>query len=107
LKKQGYLVCIKPDGTETREPFKGREAPYERLRALIGGIITSVKVKPDDGSIARVGFVHDEGLLIGLPYNARASRMYDRACGDGMRKFDPSWRGHLVGPLVYTYWETS
>lgn len=101
-KKQGYLVTIAPDGTETREPFKGREPPYERLRALVGGIITIVSVKCDDGR-KRTGFVHDEGLLIGLPFNARASKMY-RAAYPGMQGIDPDF-GYLVGPLVVVWWE--
>jgi len=102
-KKQGYLVVIQPDGTETRTPFKGREPAYEDLRAAVGGLIASVVLKCEDGR-RRNGFVHDEGLLIGLPVNPRASAMY-KAAHPGMTAFaGPGW-GTLVGPCVIIWWE--
>lgn len=102
-KKQGYLVTLLPDGSQTREPFKGREPEYERLRALVGGIIAHVVVKWEGRN--RNGYVHDEGLLRGLPYNAKASAGY-KAAHPGMVAFDPSF-GTLVGPCVLIVWEAA
>lgn len=93
-KKPRYLVIIKPDGTEERKEFKARP-PYEALRDAVGGIIEGVKVRYD-GKV-REAYVHEEGLLINLPYNHRATEAY-RAywVPKGARPMDC----HLVGPLA-------
>lgn len=101
-KRQGFLVTIHPDGTEMREPFKGTSPPYERLRALVGGCLASADAKYQGRR--RTGYVHDEGLLLRLPHNPRASRMY-REAFPGMAAMDYDF-GHLVGVLVLVVWET-
>lgn len=50
------------------------ETEYDSIRNAVGGWLDSVSTS--DGRL--VGYVHDEGLLIGLPVNAVASMMFDR-----------------------------
>lgn len=66
-------LLIKTDG-QHRAVELPDERSYEILRDLIGGTLDSVSNK--DGSV--IGYLHDEGLLIGLPINAVASLMFSR-----------------------------
>jgi hypothetical protein len=45
---------------------------YEAVRDTIGGIITTVNI----GVEGTVAYVHDEGLLIGLPWNRRLGEKF-------------------------------
>lgn len=58
---------IKTDGTETVIPTPSSE----RIAELVGGPFCYAPTH--DG---RAMFAHDEGLLIPLPYNAKATRLY-------------------------------
>jgi hypothetical protein len=64
----------------TTEVDAGEE--YEVISNFVGGFITSVTTKNFGGL---VGYVHDEGLLLGLPVNPIASTIFGR---------------YLVGPCV-------
>ena len=65
-------LLIKTDG-QHRAVELPDERSYEILRDLIGGTLDSVS---NDKGV--VGYLHDEGLLIGLPINTVASLMFSR-----------------------------
>lgn len=65
-------LLIKTDG-QHRAVELPDERSYEILRDLIGGTLDCVR---NDKGV--VGYLHDEGLLIGLPINAVASLMFSR-----------------------------
>lgn len=98
-KKRGFLVHIPADVSKeiTREPFTGSAPAYESLRAAVGGLIQPVKLKYEGRS--RSGYVNEEGLLQGLPFNRRATVMW--------REWSPvATAGQiLVGPAVIVFWE--
>jgi len=73
-------VAVLPEGKAFT--FELGNKPYKRIVEVIGGYIDSVS-HPSIDEI--VGYVHDEGLLIGLEPNNYASYIFDRP---------------LVGPLV-------
>ena len=73
-------VAVLPEGKAFT--FELGNEPYKRLVEVIGGYIDSVSHSTSDEI---VGYVHDEGLLIGLEPNNFASYLFDRP---------------LVGPLV-------
>ena len=51
------------------------EPTLDEFQTLVGGMIESLPTAP--------GYANEEGLLIGLPYNPRASAMCDYdLCGD-------------------------
>lgn len=66
-------LLISPDG-QHRQIDLPSEGSYEILRDTIGGLLDTVS--NDNGSV--IGYVHDEGLLIGLPVNTVASLMFSR-----------------------------
>jgi hypothetical protein len=72
------ILIINADGTQTEldhVPLTG-----EMLK-IIGGMIDAVSVvdRIEDGRpIYTYMFVHDQGLMIGLPRNARATEIYQR-----------------------------
>lgn len=66
-------LLISPDGKH-RQIDLPSEGSYEVLRDTIGGLLDTVS--NDNGSV--VGYLHDEGLLIGLPVNTVASLLFSR-----------------------------
>lgn len=73
-------VAVLPEGKAFT--FELGDESYKRIVEVIGGYIDSVS-HPDVDNV--IGYVHDEGLLIGLEPNNWASYVFDRP---------------LVGPLV-------
>lgn len=66
-------LLISPDG-QHRQIDLPSEGSYEILRDTIGGLLDTVST--DNGSV--IGYLHDEGLLIGLPVNTVASLLFSR-----------------------------
>jgi anthranilate/para-aminobenzoate synthase component II len=100
-KKQGYLIHIPadPDLPLRKEPFKGKEPKYEDLSKAVGGFIERVQLLYNGKS--HNAFANEEGLLKGLPYNARATAMY----ADHWKKKHIPVDAHIVGDVVMIYWE--
>lgn len=73
-------VAVLPDGNAFT--FELGDDSYKRIVEVIGGYIDSVSTRQWEDVI---GYVHDEGLLIGLEPNVYASYAFNRP---------------LVGPLV-------
>jgi len=66
-------LLISTDG-QHRQIDLPTEDSYEVLRDLIGGLLDTVT--SPNGAV--VGYLHDEGLLIGLPVNTVASMLFSR-----------------------------
>lgn len=64
-------LLIKTDGTTERLTLNS-ESNYELIRDSVGGLLDSV------ANDEIVCYVHDEGLLIGLPVNVIASSLFSR-----------------------------
>lgn len=89
-------ILLPCDGSE---PMPISVGDYQHIQTLVGGVFDAVRndfdpadmdhdesiVPPDAQPFTVVGYVHDEGLLIGLPVNAMASIVFGR---------------ELVGPCV-------
>lgn len=74
---------IDPNGDEhLLEPDKKNHYSLEFLQGQVGGFI---EVIPCPFSRKHIGIVNEEGLILGLEYNEKASEMFD---------------GALVGPVV-------
>lgn len=76
------------------EPEPVSVGDYQHIQQIVGGHFDAVRMDidaqefgedADTDGFAMVGYVHDEGLLIGLPYNSIASMLFGR---------------DLVGPCV-------
>lgn len=74
------------------EPLPISVGDYRHIQELVGGCFDVVRYDMDDerfpdagAPFTAIGYVHDEGLLIGLEPNVMASLMFDR---------------HLVGDVV-------
>jgi hypothetical protein len=65
-------VIIRTSGTVEPLTLSEADGGYAEIRDAVGGYIDAVR----DGSL--VGYVHDEGLLIGLPVNVMASALFAR-----------------------------
>jgi len=66
-------LLISTDG-QHRKIELPKDDSYEIITDLVGGYLDSVS--NSDGSV--VGYLHDEGLLIGLPVNTVASLLFSR-----------------------------
>jgi hypothetical protein len=78
--KSGALL---PAGTgEQIEPIMVED--YKSIQQVIGGCFDVVRKELEDGTVI-CGYVHDEGLLLGMDTNWFASALFER---------------HLVGPCV-------
>lgn len=66
-------LLISPDG-QHRQIDLPSEGSYEILRDTIGGLLDTVSNA--NGSV--IGYLHDEGLIIGLPVNTVASLLFSR-----------------------------
>ena len=82
-------ILIPCDGSE---PSPISVGDYKHIQELVGGCFDVVRYDMDDerfpdagDPFTAIGYVHDEGLLIGLQPNVQASLMFDR---------------HLVGDVV-------
>lgn len=82
-------ILIPCDGSE---PSPISVGDYKHIQELVGGCFDVVRYDMDDerfpdagAPFTAIGYVHDEGLLIGLEANVQASLMFDR---------------HLVGDVV-------
>jgi hypothetical protein len=72
------ILIINADCTETELDHLPL---HDEIRMIIGGMMDAVCVvdRVEDGRpIYTYMFVHDQGLLIGLPRNARATELYQR-----------------------------
>lgn len=103
VKKRGWLVFIPADPTKEiyREGFSEKAAPYDRLRKAVGGLIQPVKLQYEGR--ARDGYVNEEGIVLGMRFNRRASSMF----GEYWNKRAPA--GYeiqvLYGDAVLVFWE--
>jgi hypothetical protein len=75
--------------TESKPYITNVDGGYKELQSYVGGIITSVDhpSNPNDArlhhSVGFSGYVNDEGLVLGLPYNSIASVLFGLyLCGD-------------------------
>lgn len=63
---------IKTDGTERNvEPKNGSDFSLGELKEIVGGFIEIVTLKN-----RQLMVVNEEGMLIGMPYNIKASELY-------------------------------
>lgn len=69
---------IAVDGTITEvKPKNGKKLTLEEMQAVVGGLIERVQTNVGDM------YCNEEGLLQGLPYNSRATRLMREKWGYG------------------------
>lgn len=69
---------IATDGTITEiKPKNGKKLTLEEMQEVVGGLIERVQTKVGDM------YCNEEGLLHGLPWNMRASRLMQERWGYG------------------------
>lgn len=72
------VIRIAEDGTETKHfPAKGRKFDYKELQGFVGGMLEGVPGIRYKGKIVRSAYANEEGLLLGLPHNPKASDMWE------------------------------
>jgi len=87
MSKQTVGILVPSDDSMPSMPVQ--VSGYESVRDFVGGMIDVVRTTvsahdigakdgEDNERFTAVGYVHDEGLLIGLPLNARASVIFGR-----------------------------
>lgn len=95
------MVIIRADGTETTEPFPkvwdGDRETSKKLREIIGGWIEYVHVLYKDKPTYMV--VNEEGALMQLPVNLKATEIYHEAT---RRRTGMSKRA-AMGSLAWIY----
>jgi hypothetical protein len=70
----GRLIVITPNGTHSVTEIKTAKGPtLKDLQTAVGGYIERVRVRYD-GRV-RDAYIHEEGLILGLPVNNRATSM--------------------------------
>lgn len=73
-KQIGRVICA--DGTErTIHPGQGGKFSLSELQAAVGGLIEIVPMKRGNGHATM--YVNEEGKLLHLPPNARATELTD------------------------------
>jgi Domain of unknown function (DUF3846) len=91
-KKNGTIVIIRPDGTETQQHFSVTNT-LKPLQEAVGGYIEGVRVRYK-GRV-RDAYVNEDGLAENLPPNPKAARMRAAACPGLLA----GWN-HIVGNLA-------
>lgn len=72
------VIRIAEDGTETKHfPAKGRKFDYKELQGFVGGLIQCVDGLRWRGKIIKSAYANEEGLLLGLPHNPKASDIWE------------------------------
>ncbi|MDP3062342.1 MAG: DUF3846 domain-containing protein [Chloroflexota bacterium] len=66
---------LKPDGSSTPCPPKGRHYTLEEMQRAVDGFIEIVHLK--GGRRRHLMVINEEGKLHGLPLNERATSLYD------------------------------
>jgi len=70
-------TLFKPDGSQCEvEPKNGTDFKLEELQEFVGGYIEIVHPQDRRRQRGRILVVNEEGKLLGLPVNARASEIY-------------------------------
>src|SRR3954464_10703617 len=94
----GEMLIIDPDGSKRWTSGRDKPPDIDVLQGAVGGYIESV---PHFDSVRIMGtrrqcvvFCHEEGKLLGLPFNPEATRLWFEAA--------PHMEGQdvLVGPIV-------
>lgn len=84
-KRSQVARVIHPDGQEEIvRPAQGTKFTLEELQKLVGGYIELVTLPRGNGRVT--AYVNEDGLSKELPFNYRASQIYQR--------------GTIVGPMV-------
>lgn len=92
--KRQIARVIYPDGEIKVTPRNGKKFTLDELQAYVGGLIERVELPRGNGH--STAWVNEEGKLIGLAYNEKATRIYGRAPDDV-----------IVGPMVIVSTEVS
>lgn len=79
-------LLIKATGEASLFELKGTEADYERLTEAIGGLLQAVPLS-DTISL----YCHDEGKVLDLPGNLKASKVWEHFYGN-----TDTLAGHIV-----------
>ncbi len=76
MKKVVNALLFRPDGTSTMVTSKGKKFSLAELQELVGGYIerAPAEVVDPEGNVCDM-IVNEEGLLIGLLPNTKASRL--------------------------------
>jgi Domain of unknown function (DUF3846) len=69
------MLVIKPDGSQQRISFTGREPALETLQEHVGGYIEMVPQGFKLDGKSAVMYVNEDGLRLKLPVNADATRL--------------------------------
>lgn len=87
---------IKPDGTQQNvQPANGTEFTLQEMQSFVGGHIEAVPFTRE-----LVMYVHDEGALIPLPLNLKATQLLQAARPE--RKHTTIYGNALIASLVET-----
>ena len=84
-------VAIIPADTEKRIEFKDIESKLSEYQKIVGGYIEAVRLVDNNVSVAMDYYVNEDGIAEGLPYNERATRLYELSFGV---------RGYILGDAV-------
>ncbi len=98
---RGFMVILRPDGTEEVKQYTG-PLPYEDLSGAVGGYIESVphfKHYEHEGTLQFpvVAFCNEEGKIHGLPINPKATLAWEKSVGQRIT------RDYLVGPIAIVW----
>jgi hypothetical protein len=104
MKGFGLIFC--PDAGSGPGELHTFDAPVdlEFLQNAVGGYIELVPGFDRIGGRACVAFCNEHGKLhLELPFNRRATQLWEEALGRSLRSPRGVWRDFLVGPVLVLY----
>lgn len=91
------FIVIEPNGKITKTE-QAKKPEYKQIREAVGGIIQIVPHLSKFEEYKRgTAYCHEEGLLIGLAFNEKATQVWLDNLGKGPFSYPP----RIVGNLLY------
>lgn len=84
-------VAIIPADLEKPIEFKEIDGGLNEYQAIVGGYIEAVRLRDNNTSVAMDYYINEDGIAEGLPYNERATKLYELSF---------NVRGYILGDAV-------
>ena len=88
------ITVIKPDGSEETHEYK--KVDHKILQGFVGGLIEVVPNLNKFNGERCTAYVNEEGQLLPLPFNERATKLWLDQLGKGPFWYEPRLYGNLV-----------